>query len=245
MKAKPSYLERYLQGEHARVWQELADLEVEAFDGLQRHQAQAVARETMRRVRDNILTLINRLPGLGYVFGIYPDGSEIPGFDEPYHGPVEDVAEIISRLEADPGIGAIPLALKTFWEIVGEVNLMGHHPRWPAYTDPLVVDPIWRVMPEFQDWLDTVQAGLAEPGEFEIPLAPDFFHKDNISGGAPYVVRVPNTAVDAVLEYEPHNTTFVNYLRICFQYGGFPGFHWLPGEIPVEIRQLSADLLPI
>src|SRR5262245_2042430 len=64
-----SYLDRYLAGEYEQVWAELV-----ALDGVVREEpiysdALAVARETMRRVRWNIETLIPRLIAIGYQFG--------------------------------------------------------------------------------------------------------------------------------------------------------------------------------
>jgi hypothetical protein len=56
------------------------------------------------------------------------------------------------------------------------------------------------------------------------PIAPDEYHKDNVSGGAPDEIHLPNSAMDAELENEWHETSFVEYLRVCFKWGGFPGF---------------------
>jgi hypothetical protein len=38
----------------------------------------------------------------------------------------------------------------------------------------------------------------------------------------PYGFSVPNAEVDAVLEHEEHALPFVDYLRLCFRWGGFP-----------------------
>jgi hypothetical protein len=74
-----------------------------------------------------------------------------------------------------------------------------------------------------------------------MPIAPDNYHKNNVSGGPPYSIIVPNKAIDAKLENEWHTTTFVNYLRICFRHGGFPG----RGSLPINLVELTRDLLPI
>jgi hypothetical protein len=61
----PSLLARYRAGEHVVVWAELGTgpLPIKALAG-----AEAVARETMRRVRRNIELLIERLLAEGYPF---------------------------------------------------------------------------------------------------------------------------------------------------------------------------------
>lgn len=90
---------------------------------------------------------------------------------------------------------------------------------------------------------------------FEVPVAPDYLHKANVSGGMPYGLAVPNPAADGLLLWEPHQTTFVNYLRIAFRMGGMPGWQrepalleeWaLPQDSPPKwLLDLGNQLLPI
>lgn len=58
-------------------------------------------------------------------------------------------------------------------------------------------------------------------------------HYDNISGAIPkrglragvgWIVSKTNASIDAPLLEDLHDTTFVNYLRICFRWGGFSEF---------------------
>ncbi len=44
---------------------------------------------------------------------------------------------------------------------------------------------------------------------------------------------------------EPHATTFVNYLRVCFRYAGLSGFGWNGQPVPPEIPRLAEKLVPI
>jgi hypothetical protein len=208
--------------------------------------AVAVVQETMLRVRENIKEITARLYTLGYAFGTYPDGiTKIYGYPQPHNPPKANIKREILEFEQLEGVGKLPLSLSMFWEIVGDVDWMGYHPLWPPYSDPLVVDPIEAARSEYEDWHYAVNEGDVEAGQFGIPIAPDYFHKDNVSGGAPYTILVPNAAIDAVLEYERHQTTFVNYLRICFAHGGFPGVEWHSGEIPKMVADLSDGLLAI
>lgn len=55
-----------------------------------------------------------------------------------------------------------------------------------------------------------------EPFQFPVATRPD--------GGIPYVIEVPNASINGTLLEGLHGTTFVNYLRICFRWGGFPEF---------------------
>lgn len=241
-----TYLSRYLNGEYKRVWDELYAQGEAVQYGPILSDADAVATETMLRVRTNIERITDRLYSLGYVFGTYPDGqTEIYGYGKPYCQPKSNIENEIYKFEQLEGVGSLPLSLKLFWQIVGDVDWMGYHPLWPAYSDPLVVYPLNAVRSDYEDWRASVNEGDVEAGRFGLQISPDYFHKDNVSGGAPYTIFVPNKSIDAVLEYERHQTTFVNHLRICFACGGFPGVEWHNGGIPKVIKELSDELLPI
>jgi hypothetical protein len=241
-----TFLDRYLHGEYERVWDELyAKGEAVQQEPLLKD-AVSVARETMLRVHTNVEQITARLYSLGYAFGIYPDGrTKIYGYSQPHQKPKRNIEKEIAEFEQLEGVGKVPLSLKFFWQLVGDVDWMGYHPLWPTYSDPLVVYPIEAARSEYEDWRYAVDEGDVEAGQFGIPIAPDYFHKDNVSGGAAYTVFVPNAAIDAVLEYERHQTTFVNYLRISFAHGGFPGIEWHNGDIPKIMTELSDELLPI
>ena len=72
-----------------------------------------------------------------------------------------------------------------------------------------------------------------EPGEktLALPLAPDDAS-----------VTVPNPRADAPFD-DWHKTTFVNYLRIAFQCGGFPGWEDDKNAPRQELARLSEGLL--
>jgi hypothetical protein len=236
-----TFYERYINGEHAAVWAELTELGEAVREEPLCADAQAVAHETMRRVRWNIEILIRRLASHDYRFGLYPDQTPIPGYRGPLGQPPASITERIEYLTALEDVKAIPLSLESFWKVVGEVNLAGYHPGWPAYSDPLWVEPVEAAIREYADWEYSLQQGLLEEDFFGVPLAPDAYHKDNVSGGDPYQILVPNADMDAVLEFERHEILFVDYLRLCFRCGGFPG---LEGHLPAAVLQLAEGLEP-
>ena len=51
----------------------------------------------------------------------------------------------------------------------------------------------------------------------------EYLHKADTSGGDPYQVAVPDLRADGELLNERHRLFFVDYLRLCFSFGGFPG----------------------
>ena len=100
--------------------------------------------------------------------------------------------------------------------------------------DPLVVQPY------FEEWEDADE----REGLVELSLAPDDLHKSNISGGDPYGMRIPNPAADGIFS-DWNQGYFVDYLRIAFRWGGFPGFARSSRRPELELRYLSEGLLEI
>ena len=115
------YLARYHKGEYSQVWDELIKLGPEIRQGDLYSQAEGVARETMRRVKTNLTSLVERLKTLDYKFKYEPvtppekgRKREIRAFQKIY--------------------GPLPLSLEVFYEEVGQVNFMGSHPKLSEYV---------------------------------------------------------------------------------------------------------------
>ena len=237
-----NYLERYHKGEYEQVWNDLQSLGQTVRDEPYYTQAQEVAAETMRRVRRNCERLITNLRALGYVFGTFPDGSRRFPVIEPLTPSSDTMRADYAELEAEAG--PLPLSLVAFWQEVGAVDLVGMHPAWPDGLDPLVVDP-----PEgalawlFDDVAEDEEEKTADARRFAA-LAPDDLHKDNVSGGDPYGVYLPNPAVDFALVDGRHDLHFVSYLRLAIlHWGGFPGLAEREGRFE-PLGNLIAGLEP-
>jgi hypothetical protein len=202
----------------------------------------------MRRARQNVQTLLDRLCKQNYRF-VHPAQAHVP--------PKENPTDLLDELE-DVGV-FLPIALRAWIEEVGEVNFMGSSPEWPypAYlfpdsrkadrvwcTDPLVIgaapDLIHDTFAEWQ-WRRNEQ-GADSAGRFRIAIAPDDLHKANLSGGAPYELAADRLAVDAVLLNERRCVTFVAYLRHSFAWGGFPGFELIDDHPPQAVESLREGL---
>jgi hypothetical protein len=208
---------RYKNGELEAVWNELESLGPTVRDEEFFHQARQVANETMARVRRNCETIISRLEKMGYVFDRYPDGSRRPFRTKPIDPPTDDMRAHLLELEALAG--PIPISLDSFWNIVGAVDLVGMRPGWPNGLDPLVVDPPIGALSSIYNTAED-DGGSSHFAD----LAPDDLHKDNISGGDPYGVDLPNPSADFVFRNEIHSLRFVPYLRMAIlKWGGFPG----------------------
>ncbi len=250
-----SYLARYQSGEREQVWAELTALGQQVRQEHILPDALAVSYETMRRVKHNAEAIAARLKSIRYRFDYDPEDERSYAFDAPYYPPSPNAIEQVAELESLAG--PLPLSLRAWYEIGGSINFLGSHDLWPdAYTDPLVIYPVEVTLTEYSDWQEMVaDEGLEEVGPFSIPIAPDFYHKNDTSGGGPYSIEMPSLSADAMLN-EWHEANFVEYLRECFRWGGFPGFdirHPMnPQHLvadcampPEHLALLTADLLPI
>jgi hypothetical protein len=236
-----SWVDRYVAGEYESVWEEVVALGPRAIDPAVAPAVDALARETMHRALRNVEALKSLLPSIGWPFK-FPMSS--PPSDLCVHAPPRpDVQEKIAALEAL--CGPLPVSIRAWWEVVGTVCFMRVPPDEQEYPlpDPLVVEPIEAVIAEFHEWESDVEYRRLVP-RFRAPLAPDEFHKDNISGGAPYELELPSSTADGVLLNEWHNATFVAYLREAFRWAGVPGWSRAPYTAE-RVDAIRSKLVPI
>ena len=201
----------------------------------------------MTRVRSNIETLVAELPTLGWDFGQ-------PGtvrHAAPLALPEPDVRDSLDALEAR--VGPLPLSLRAWYEVVGDVNLCGMNPAWNfGFPDPLVVEaPVDYVLSQYDAWEED-RGTEWDSGPFTIDFAPDDLHKANVSGGS-YAHSLHDAGADGAVLWERHQTTFVPYLRVCFRWAGMPG--WDGGQVhawarpttpfPVGLCDLARKMLPL
>ena len=243
-RAAGDLLTRYLRGEHGPVWNELRSHEALGGDLLE--EARAVANETMKRVARGADVLAERLAALGWV----------PLYGELRTSPRTEDREVMRRIEETTG-APLPVSLRAFWEIVGGINLVWDYERGEAPDlgvdlpmddmDPLSVDAPEEVTHCFEEWEERrsgIDPELAGP--FNLDLAPDYLHKTNTSGGAPYRIELPYFGADPVFANEEHELPFVDYLRLCFRWAGFPRLEGYADQPDVRefLRVIGKDLEP-
>ena len=144
--------------------------------------------------------------------------------------------------------GDLPLSFRAWHSTVGGVNLVGSHPELAppgVECDPLFVAPLKCVADACDAWQED-HAGEEKRPPFRMPISPPASVKAGINDEQPhYIVTLPSATMDAVVENEPHGLRFVDYLRLAFQWGGFPGYADMPDKAPALIHQLKGRLLPI
>jgi hypothetical protein len=249
------------------VWAELVGLGSSIRDEPLYSDALAVAREMMVRSRHNISLIVERLNTIGYRFvdseraWILPDAKQLSALDA-----------------QEQRYGPFPLCMRMWCEIVGSVDFMGAHPNlsqchgydWggsdqlECYGDPIVVWTMDRrhqvLMPFYINRAESEE----EEAEMEATMPPPYglgiglsaINKAGQSGGGGVDMLVPNAAFDApLIDSDGHwtGTLFVQYIRTCFEWGGFPGLRgnlypgqeWDPEYSKEEVDVLTEDLLPL
>jgi hypothetical protein len=159
-----------------------------------------------------------------------------------------------------------------WYEVVGEVNLMGTHPnlsrhdgqdwggseRLGCYSDPMMIGWFSSLREELlsfyinlaDDWDEIAQMEKDNPPPYGIDIGLSAINKANHSGSGSVQIVIPNPNFDAPLIDWDHywmGTFLIPHLRQCFEWGGFPGFREMreidrPKE---ELEVLTADLLPL
>jgi hypothetical protein len=237
---------RYQAGEHEAVWAELRA--AGAIGGALYEEALAVARVTMQRVAAGVQLLAERLHARGWqaltgVLHLPPDPEE-----------AASAMRTIEEATAAP----LPAALRAYWEIVGHVDFVWNYDLDEAAPqlglpadiavvelDPLHVENAIIALADLDEWranAEGVHAELVEP--LRVGLAPDALHKQNVSGGVPYGVTLPSYAADPTLAGDEASWLFVEYLRLCLRWGGFPELarYGEREEVKAWVAEMTAGL---
>jgi hypothetical protein len=236
---------RYQNGEHESVWRDLLALGAAVHEPLYAEPARIVVRETMRRSRHNVELLVSRLRELDYEF--YGEDSE------PFRPCTPEEEQALAEPDAD-GLW-VPLSVAFWVKEVGWVDFAGSHPALSfmdddegkpgVYTDPLELT-CWNLVDLSREWKRR-SAGSRKPVRLE--MGADAKSKARFAAGweasGAYSVVLPNRAADAVLDGATSELTFVAYLRLSFQWGGFPGWKSYENPPEKELGYLRQDLLPI
>ncbi len=224
------FFDRYMAGDY-QVWEELIVLDRSVRSDPYAADALAVAYEIMSRVDANVRTITARLAALGY------ESAE----EKLRYLPGPGTFKQIARLEKLAG--ALPLSLRAFYDVIGSVDLIGEHPSIAPPDESITPDPL--VVNSVEDALEQFDDEGPDPDreQFLIVIAPDALHKANISGGEPYEIALPDLRADGPLLWERHELYFVEYLRLAFRFGGFPGYEGID-PLPAELEILTAGLVP-
>lgn len=241
-----NWLERYRRGQRELVWHELRQLGSAVREPGRFEEVQLVCDEMTRRARQNIEVIVERLASAGYRFHTNDD-EQAPVI--PHVPPSAASAELAGWLEER--FVAVPMTLLSWLRLVGDVWLVGTHPQWAssAAGDPLVIElegsrwPGEPMQRYFEGELESWHEWAGADRMFVLPVAPDRIHKNNVSGGPPYGIILPDGCADGLFAGET-TMPFVSYLNWVFSNGGFP-WPTFPNNHWQLKKALAKDLLPL
>jgi hypothetical protein len=209
--------------------------------------------ESLSKCADALVILSENLKALGYS---WVSSERVP---------VRVLSDNIQTIETKTGL-SIPDILVAFWERVGGISFVDlkdyHHVGFweeqgiispKGFADGLHIDACsseWTsfVCQDFADWKDDSNQGEAE--SFLVSLSPDGYHKDNISGGAPYGVFAQSSWKPIWQNFEWSGTAypvtaladppdFLSYLRTAIlECAGFPALLGNSAFDPIKERLL-------
>lgn len=252
-----SFFERYEGGERQAVWTEMQQLSGRIGQGAYWDDAQRTVTATMKRVRTNIETIVERLRSLGYRFD-QPARAHVP--------PSDRTLRDLDQLEE--AYGSLPLSLRGFYETVGSVNLCQseeqlepgcYNKREQALRPPLDVlgeeYPLYVAPPETLLQANARRISRNSEGRRYLWIAPDECGRAHYSNGDDCHVLLPEPGADfRWLEFRDDTIPmeqwlwFIDVLREAFRGGGFQGKTLRHKRSPPKneiVDRLCEGLLPV
>jgi hypothetical protein len=221
----PTFLERYLNGQHTEVWTDLIALGDEVRKQPVLTDAQAVADETMRRARGNLEILIPRLAATGYRFGTPMIEGQLEWLNQKLARPAENPAEQLRR--------DMKFHEKAKWE--AELKRMG---TLPPLKNPLVFYP-----PDSEETtaeaLKNIEGRAQGQGQVPLSIRAWYHHVGYVSlEGVHDVLNPRGNPVADPLVIQPVDKL---YTSICYALPGKPA---KLGVSPNDTRKAKPPRLP-
>ncbi len=218
-------IERYNNGETVSVWKDIEMMGEDAFKPEIYSEVEQVLNETFNRVRYNLEVIYEELLKIGYNFNNDKSCNSL----KPLTKPLKNADKLLDKLDkmVKP-FGYVPITLEKFYQIVGSCNFGWDYENNKAfmwhYSDPIQIGSLDDLIEEMKDndWQEMMNENVAKGEPVYLELAADLYHKDNVSGGMAYSIEITKQpSIDSLFLFEEHETTFGNYLRICFENCGF------------------------
>ena len=140
--------------------------------------------------------------------------------------------------ELEELVGDVPALLREFYLEIGSVNFIGSHPLWEKnlYPDPIFISDIDYLISDAKCVTsddEEYQAQIDNYGSLALVISPDYYHKEDVSGGPPYHIALPADDDPIILGME-NTPRFSSYLGKVIKYGGFPGLESYEHNWPIE-----------
>jgi hypothetical protein len=230
---------RYIAGEEVCVWKDIYSIKNSTMDENWQDSIK-VLQETFERVKFNLDLICNRLINSN-LYTLKDDDYAIKYNYESNH--YLDILK--GKIQ---NFGYMPLSLELFYKNIEKINFLhSYNVLLPfKYADPLFIDSIKNILDNMSDgsWEELMYENMYYNKPLYIEFSPDYYHKDNISGGLPYGIEITSTQqIDSCVLNTPYGCIyFVEYLRLCFKYGAFPNISNKNRNYKEFVKQLNLGL---
>ncbi len=173
----------------------------------------------MNAVKSNLLALVENLKSINYKYEF-----EYPQVDRPDLKKVEETIRLLSARNI-----SVPPAVLAFYQTIGIVEFSGPVPtglQGCNYPDPISLAPFdpGYMQGELEVWddhLEEVLIGDNADVEFGYLISGDHIHKAGFSGGSYYLAFLKDKSALMICNEDTYS--FCEYLKLCNDWGGFPG----------------------
>lgn len=233
---------RYIEGQESQVWSEIHELNTEQKLGSNWNDATLVLEETIKRIQFNIDVLS---------FNLLNSELKEHYSSHQFKTTKLDIVLLDKLKNKIKNYGYMPLSLVYLYKKINQINFLmaplNGQTRPFLYSDPLFIDSLENILTNIEDgsWAENMEENENDGLDTYIEISPDYYHKDNISGGEPYGVQLTKSQqIDSKIINTPYGMMyFVDYLRMSFDYAGFPYIHRHNANITVQIEELKKNLI--
>lgn len=227
-------------GEEEQVWREIM-----SSKSSNQEIVSLIIDEMINRFCYNLEVITTELKKHGYVFTGFDYGQPLPcAYALPFLEAQEDSKQKKKELtKSFKDYGVFPIVFVKLMQALHNIDFLGYFPEWSKPSillDQLLLFPIELIIP-----LNSNDIHKDKDGRYTVIFSFDEFTKEKISGGVGYGIYLSeNTEIDSLVSFfgkEP--ITFVEYLRLCIKWAGFPGLEWAEsGDIPDKILTIIEDI---
>ena len=228
---------RYLNGDEIGVWNDIHSVVDITPKSENWGDIIFVLNETMLRVKFNFDLIYTELKRQNYSF--------CDKLEYLYSTPDSNINELKSQVHE---FGFLPLSIEYFYKYIFKINLLFQHNQIYnyKYSDPVYIESVNNILNSMEDgsWKEIMFENIDDNKPIYIEIAPDFYHKDNTSGGIPYGIELTKKQqIDSKILNTPYGDLFfVKYLRLSFEYGGFPNIAKYNNNYTIIVNSLKKGL---
>lgn len=176
-------LERYNTGNEIEVWNEIYSMNEITSQNEKRNDILLVLNETMQRVRFNFELIYSELKNSQYPFQneskcLYPTADN-------------EIEKLGNKVKE---FGFLPLSIFYFYKSIYKINLLFQNNKTfkYRYSDPVYIESVENILKNMDDgaWEELMFENSDDENPVYMEISPDFYHKDNVSGGLPYGIEI-------------------------------------------------------